>query len=105
MAIALDALETLLSSPPAAARAALMAAGGGGVDVVSGHRSIGVTSIGIHVRRPSTAQVLALARSVAKRDERRLAAFEGALGASRAAGAEYRAFNDRAELLLYYDVA
>jgi hypothetical protein len=95
----------LESRVPAAARAALIAAAGSGIDVVAGIRDIGVTSVGIHVRRPSTAQMLALARTVAKRDERRLAAFEGALGVNGAAGAEYRVYSNRTELLLHYDVA
>jgi hypothetical protein len=106
MAVALNALEALLkSTPPAAASTALNAAAGGGVDVVIGHRDVGVTFVGINVRRPSTAQVLALARSVDNRDERRLAAFEGALGVNGPASAEYRVYSNRTELLLSYEVA
>lgn len=106
MAVALDALDALLeSTPPAAARTALVAAAGGGVEVITSVRDTGVTSVGVYVRRPSTAQMLALARSVAKRDERRLAAFEGALGVDGVAGAEYRVYGNRTELLLHYDMA
>jgi hypothetical protein len=106
MKVALEAFDALgQSGPPAPARTALIEAAGNGVDVVGGLRATGIMSLGIHVRRPSTAQVLALARTATKRDERRLAAFEGALGVNGPAGAEYRVYSKRTELLLYYDVA
>jgi hypothetical protein len=62
----------------------------------------GVTRVGVLARRPPTTAVLSLLGTRDQRDPKLLAVFEGALGVSGAAWAEYEIYSNRTNLELHY---
>ena len=62
----------------------------------------GVTRVGVLARRPPTTAVLSLLGTRDQRNPKLLAVFEGALGVSGAAWAEYEIYSNRTNLELHY---